>query len=211
MPNKNIGLIFGVPADINNKYFHGSGVDTSTYSVRLAKRNRASQKRTITATTATATTGTQILNTQIPNMPTQNQLTAHTAKAIVITCMDFRLIDDAVLFFNSIGLNNNYDGFILAGASLGYNQTVYSAWSETLDKHIELAEQLHDITEVIVLDHMQCGAYKLFYNLSPIPRATEIELHKNNFIQFTQTINQKYPHLTVSTYLMDLDGTIVAL
>jgi hypothetical protein len=68
MPNNNIGLIFGVPADINNKYVHGSGVDTSTYSVRLAKRNRASQKRSIT------TTGTQILNTQIPNMLTQNQL-----------------------------------------------------------------------------------------------------------------------------------------
>jgi len=205
MPNNNIGLIFGVPADINNKYVHGSGVDTSTYSVRLAKRNRASQKRSIT------TTGTQILNTQIPNMLTQNQLIAHKAKAIVITCMDFRLIDDAVLFFNSIGLNNNYDNFILAGASLGYNQTVYSAWSETFDKHIELAEQLHDITDVIVLDHMQCGAYKLFYNLQSIPRANEIEKHKDNFIKFTQTINQKYPHLTVSTYLMDLDGTIVAL
>ena len=205
MPNNNIGLIFGVPADINNKYVHGSGVDTSTYSVRLAKRNRASQKRSIT------TTGTQILNTQIPNMLTQNQLIAHKAKALVITCMDFRLIDDAVLFFNSIGLNNNYDNFILAGASLGYNQTVYSAWSETFDKHIELAEQLHDITDVIVLDHMQCGAYKLFYNLPSIPRANEIEKHKDNFIKFTQTINQKYPHLTVSTYLMDLDGTIVAL
>jgi hypothetical protein len=209
MPNKNIGLIFGVPADINNKYVHGSGVDTSTYSVRLAKRNRASQKRAIITTTTT--TDTQILNTQIPNMLTQNQLTAHTAKAIVLTCMDFRLIDDAVLFFNTIGLNNNYDNFILAGASLGYNQTVYLAWSETFDKHIELSEQLHDITDVIVVDHMQCGAYKLFNNLASIPRETEIEMHKSNFTQFKQTINAKYPHLNVSTYLMDLDGTIVPL
>jgi len=208
MPTKNIGLIFGVPADINNKYVHGSGIDTSTYSVRLAKKNRASQKRSIT--TSTTTTTTTILNTQIPNMLTQNQLTAHTAKAIVITCMDFRLIDDAVLFFNSLGLNNNYDNFILAGASLGYNQTVYSAWSETLDKHIELAEQLHDITQVIVLDHIQCGAYKIFYNLPSITRADEIALHRQNFIIFKQTINQKYPHLNVSSYIMDLDGSIIA-
>jgi hypothetical protein len=206
MPTKNIGLIFGVPADINNKYVHGSGIDTSTYSVRLAKKNRASQKRSITTSTTTTTTP----NTQIPNMLTQNQLTAHTAKAIVITCMDFRLIDDAVLFFNSLGLNNNYDTFILAGASLGYNQTVYSAWSETLDKHIELAEQLHDITDVIVLDHIQCGAYKIFYNLPSITRADEIALHRQNFIIFKQTINQKYPHLNVSSYIMDLDGSIIA-
>ena len=208
MPSKHIGLIFGVPADINNKYIHGSGIDTSTYSVRLAKRNRASQKRAITTTTTT-TPNTQILNTQIPNMPTQNQLTVHTAKAIVLTCMDFRLIDDAVLFFNSLGLNNNYDEFILAGASLGYNQTVYSAWGETFDKHIELAELLHDITDIIVLDHIQCGAYKIFYNLPSIARVDEIALHNQNFIIFKQTINQKYPHLNVSSYLMDLDGSII--
>ena len=205
--NQLIGLILGVPADIHHKYITGSGVGSTNYSVMRAKNNRASQKRAVTTTTINV----PILNTQIPSMATQNQLTVHKAKAIVITCMDFRLIDDAVLFFNSIGLNNNYDEFVLAGASLGYNQTVYSAWAETFDKHIELAEQLHDITDVIVLDHMQCGAYKIFYNLPSIPRADEIVLHNENFIKFKQTINQKYPHLTVSTYLMDLDGSIVIL
>ena len=57
---------------------------------------------------------------------TQDQL---TAKALVITCMDFRLIDDAVNYLDAQGYNNNYDEFILAGASLGYNQTTYSAWA----------------------------------------------------------------------------------
>ena len=204
--NQRIGLILGVPSDIRNRFIQGSGIGSTNYSVMRAKNNRASQKRDVTTTTTTNTT-----NTQIPGMATQNQLTVHKAKAIVITCMDFRLIDDAVLFFNSIGLNNNYDEFVLSGASLGYNQTVYSAWAETFDKHIELAEQLHDITDVIVLDHMQCGAYKIFYNLPSIPRADEIALHNENFIKFKQTINQKYPHLTVSTYLMDLDGSIIIL
>jgi|688.fasta_scaffold253443_2 hypothetical protein len=198
--NQRLGLILGVPADIRNKFIPGSGVGSYNYSVTRAKINRASQKRT-----------TQILNTQIPGMATQNQLTAHKAKAIVITCIDFRLRDDAVLFLNSINLNNNYDEFILAGASLGYNQTLFSAWTETLDKHIELAEQLHEITDVIVIDHMNCGAYKIFYNLASIDRATEITMHKANFITFTQTINGKYPNLKVSTYLMDLDGTLVVL
>ena len=95
---------------------------------------------------------------------TQNQLIAHDAKAIVITCMDFRLIDDAVRYLDKEGYNNNYDEFILAGSSLGYNQKTYNAWTETLDKHIELAQQLHHIKEVIVIDHMNCGAYKIFYN-----------------------------------------------
>ena len=201
--NQRIGLIVGVPADIRNKFIAGSGVGSCNKSVRRAKIMRASHKRTCTTS--------PILNTQIQCMATQNQLTAETAIAIVITCIDFRLIDDAVLFFNSIGLNNNYDEFILAGASLGYNQTLYSAWTETLDKHIELSKQLHNISEVIVLDHMKCGAYKLFYNLESIDRAKEIAMHKDNFIVFTQTINRKYPTLKVSTYLMDLDGKLVAL
>ena len=137
-----------------------------------------------------------------------NQLTAHKAKALVITCMDFRLIDDAVYYLNKIGYTNNYDEFILAGASLGYNQTVYSAWTETLDNHIGLAKKLHDIKEIIVIDHMSCGAYKIFYNKESITENDEIELHKQNFKIFKQTINKKYPELKVTTLLMKLDGSV---
>lgn len=87
--------------------------------------------------------------------------------------------------------------FILAGASLGYNQNVYSAWTKTLDNHIELAKKLHDIKEIIVIDHMSCGAYKIFYNKKSITETEEIELHK-----------KKYPELKVTTLLMKLDGSV---
>ncbi len=143
------------------------------------------------------------------NFETQDQMTAHHAKAIVITCMDFRLIDDAVKYLDTIGYNNNYDEFILAGASLGYNQTKYTAWTETLDKHIELAESLHEIKEVIVIDHMSCGAYKIFYEKDSIPRDEEIKLHKENFEKFKKSIKNKYPQFEVKTLLMDLNGTII--
>ncbi len=140
---------------------------------------------------------------------TQDQLTAHNAKAIVITCMDFRLIDDAVRYLDNNGYNNNYDEFILAGASLGYNQKTFTAWAETLDKHIELAEQLHHIKEVIVIDHMNCGAYKIFYNKKSLSEAEELQLHKENFTKFKETVNKKYPHLKVKTLLMKLDGSVM--
>ena len=147
----------------------------------------------------------------VKKVETQDQMTAHKAKAIVITCMDFRLIDDAVRYLDNIGYNNNYDEFILAGASLGYNQKKYTAWTETLDTHIELAENLHEIKEVIVIDHMYCGAYKIFYNKKSISRNEEIELHKQNLLAFEKSINKKYPKLKVKTLLMDLDGTMVKI
>ncbi len=141
----------------------------------------------------------------------QNQLVAHDARALVITCMDFRLIDDAVYFLNSIGYNNNYDQIILAGASLGYNQNIYECWGKTVDDHIGLAKQLHNIQEIIVIDHMQCGAYKLLNNLTEITREDEIRLHRDNFCIFRQKIGEKYPNLAVSTYLMDINGQILPL
>jgi hypothetical protein len=50
---------------------------------------------------------------------TRDQLFVHDASAIILTCMDFRDIDDLVYMANNLGLNNNYDHFILAGASFG--------------------------------------------------------------------------------------------
>lgn len=139
---------------------------------------------------------------------TQNQLTAHRAKALVLTCMDFRLIDDAVAYLNSQGYNNNYDQFILAGASLGYNQTTYDTWTEAFENHIDLAEQLHDIEEIIVIDHMKCGAYKLLYNNNNFSDDEERQLHYTNLHTFKETINLKYPHLKVTTLFMYLNGSV---
>ena len=56
---------------------------------------------------------------------TQNPLVSHNAQKFLICCMDFRLCDDIVKFMNEKGWNNNYDQFVLAGASLGFTQTRY--------------------------------------------------------------------------------------
>lgn len=61
-------------------------------------------------------------------MQTQDQLTAHQAKCFLVTCMDFRLIDDVTHFMDRMGYNNNYDQFILAGASLGFVQDKFPHW-----------------------------------------------------------------------------------
>ena len=53
---------------------------------------------------------------------TQDQSTSHSAKAIVLHCMDFRLVDDIVTDMNKLGLNNNYDDIVLAGTTLLLNK-----------------------------------------------------------------------------------------
>ena len=39
-----------------------------------------------------------------------------TVTALTITCIDYRLVDDAVKFFNGLKLVNDYDQVSLAGA-----------------------------------------------------------------------------------------------
>ena len=74
---------------------------------------------------------------------TQDQTTAHSANCFAVTCMDFRLVDDSVYFMNSLGLNNNYDQFMLAGSSLGFTQDKYPEWGKTLLEHMFIGESLH--------------------------------------------------------------------
>ena len=136
-------------------------------------------------------------------------------KALVITCMDFRLIDDAVYFFNNLNYRNEYDEFILAGASLGYNQTTYPAWRETLEQHIELSQELHNISEIIIVDHMDCGAYKKIYQ-SEYPELSEQQeliLHKENAAKFRKSIlaKPKFENLKITTFLMYLDGRVITI
>ena len=47
---------------------------------------------------------------------------AHAAgdvDSVVLSCMDYRLMDDVGVYMNGRGLKDNYDHLILAGASLG--------------------------------------------------------------------------------------------
>ena len=139
---------------------------------------------------------------------TRNRLSETKAKALVLSCSDFRF-DFRFVNFSKGEYMDNYDKFSLAGASLGYNQNTFPEWRETCNKHIELAKQLHDIDEVIVLDHMDCGAYRILYDNPTLSRQEEYELHKKNLNKFKAMINEKFPLLKVTTLLMDVDESVM--
>jgi carbonic anhydrase len=133
-----------------------------------------------------------------------------TAQALVLSCIDYRFVTDTVKLFNRTGLQDDYNKFSLAGASLGYNQTAFPEWRETFDKHIELAKELHDINEIVVMDHMDCGAYRILYDNKNMSREEEYELHRKNLNDFKRAMKQAHPSLKVTTKLMDVDGSVMA-
>src|SRR5579872_7445715 len=84
---------------------------------------------------------------------------SHIADALLLTCIDYRFITPIAKYMKNI----TYDRFSLAGGSLGVNQTKYPEWGESFWETVDLSLKLHDIKKVIINDHMDCGAYKMFY------------------------------------------------
>ena len=132
------------------------------------------------------------------------QSNMHEAKAIALTCIDFRLVDDTVVQLNKLGYLNKYDEFILAGASLGYNTSVDNGWSGVFEEHINIAKDLHDIHEIIIIDHLSCGMYKNVYG--ELTSEQELDKHIENLKLAKETLSVKYPDFTISTYIIDIEG-----
>ena len=101
-------------------------------------------------------------------------------KAIVLTCIDFRLIDDIVNHMNKLGYLNNYDKFILADASLGFNSSNDDSCKKLFEEHINLAKDLHNIEEIIIINHLRCGMYENVYCELSINK--EFTKHKENLL-----------------------------
>jgi carbonic anhydrase len=123
--------------------------------------------------------------------------------------MDYRLIDETERYMSMRGLDEKYDHIILAGGSLGALTDKYPAWGKTFWGHLDVAIQLHHIRKVIVMDHSDCGAYKVILKEDYYKdRLKETAIHSEKLHELHRQIKAKYPKLEVELLLMDLDGKV---
>jgi carbonic anhydrase len=131
------------------------------------------------------------------------------AEALVLTCMDYRLVDDAVKFLDAKHLTNEYDQVSLAGAALAAVSNKFPSSNAAFWDHVAIAKTLHHIKQVIVLDHRDCGAYKVaFGDKFAAERAAETAQHKAVMAEFRKRLAKKHPDLDAAFYLMALDGSV---
>jgi len=96
----------------------------------------------------------------------------------------------------------------LAGASLAAVSPVFPSSNAALWDHVEIAKKLHAIKKVVVLDHRDCGAYKVAFGTKFAgERMAETAQHKQVMTEFKLALTQKHPDLGAEFYLMALDGT----
>lgn len=134
---------------------------------------------------------------------------AGATDALLLSCMDFRLMDDVERYMSGRKLRDKYDHIVLAGASLGAITDKYPAWSKTFWEHLDIAIKLHNIHTVIVMDHRDCGAYKVILgpDHAKDPK-TEKDTHAMQLKKLKAQITEKYPKLKVEMLLMALDGRV---
>lgn len=145
-------------------------------------------------------------------LPAARSHAAGQTEALLLSCMDFRLVDHTARYMASRGLKDKYDHVILAGAALGALTDKFPAWNQTFWDHLSVALELHKIHQVIVLDHRDCGAYKVILgeDFAPDP-APETTMHATQLKRLGRMIREKYPALEVELLLMALDGKVEAI
>jgi carbonic anhydrase len=145
-------------------------------------------------------------------MPASRALAGGHCEALLLTCMDYRLTHEITTYMDKRGLTHKYDHVVLAGASLGALNDRFPHWAESFMTHIELAIQLHQVHRVIVIDHRDCGAYKMLLGEAAVKDAeAELKSHVKQLYALRSTILAKHPHMEVEIGLMSLDGTVMQI
>ncbi|MBA4070845.1 MAG: hypothetical protein C0497_03275 [Gemmatimonas sp.] len=133
--------------------------------------------------------------------------TASSTDALLLSCMDYRLMDDIERYMSGRGLRDKYDHVVLAGASLGAITDKYPAWNQTFWEHLDIAIKLHAIRTVILMDHRDCGAYKVILGAQHAENpVVERDTHATQLKKLKGMIGKRHPTLEVELLLMSLDG-----
>ena len=136
---------------------------------------------------------------------------------LCVTCIDYRFVQKDVTWLNTeLGLDfDNYDIVALAGAALAGIKTNVPQSPTAFWDQIKIAIDLHHIKKVVMLDHMDCGAYRVAYGVPPIdpvlPPALELARHRMVMPQVAKLLQAAPYKLAVSCYVMPLEGPPIAI
>jgi hypothetical protein len=130
-------------------------------------------------------------------------------EAMLLSCIDPRIVDPVHTYMNARGLDGQYSQFTIAGAAIAVEADAFAAWRQAFWDNLETSIELHKIKKVIAIDHRDCGAARIAYGLQSVANASaETDTHKRVLASFRQQVQRRQPGVTVETGLMALDGSI---
>lgn len=118
---------------------------------------------------------------------------ANKPELLLLTCMDFRYPRRIVDTLDANGLRGKYDHLILAGASLGVLHK--KKWRTTFLNQLQFAIDHHQVNQVLILDHRDCGAYREFVGITADDSDKEKKAHAKVCRKVMRFIVRKFPQL----------------
>ncbi|MGB5135536.1 MAG: carbonic anhydrase [Prochlorococcaceae cyanobacterium] len=133
------------------------------------------------------------------------------ARALVLSCIDFRFVEQLHAFLARQQLSGAVDWVALAGASLALTGFPHRADARAFWDQLQLSSSLHHIREVILLDHQDCGAYAAIHPEPFADPEAEQAFHARTLRRAREQILSRDPQLTVRLYYALLDGAVVPI
>lgn len=129
--------------------------------------------------------------------------------ALLLNCIDYRLTAATTRYMATRGMAGKYDQIVLAGAALGAKNDKFPAWGTTFWDHVQVAKELHHIHQIIIIDHRDCGAYKVILGEDLAhDHKKEFDVHAREMRSLRADIAKRHPDLAVQLFLMGLDGKV---
>lgn len=122
-----------------------------------------------------------------------------TQRILAVTCLDFRGHTAIQKFLEDAGYVDRYDLVSMAGADLCLaHDGCPSAWMDTLLDNVDIGVALHDIKEVWVFGHQDCGACKKFGLIgNTIHETVEREVHRSIAEKSREVLKARFPDVVV--------------
>jgi hypothetical protein len=146
----------------------------------------------------------------------------HQATSLVLSCLDYRFIGPTIDFLYQQSSAFDFDYFVLAGASLGFNESslpeptveipevTSRSWHIAFEDHIRLARKLHNIHRIIIIDHDQCGYYHAIYGDEVSTPEQEAHKHEYNIHKMIETLksNPEFSDLSYTGLLIEVEDPL---
>lgn len=128
----------------------------------------------------------------------------HTARALVFHCMDFRFVSGIQKFLAERGLKDIFDLVAFAGSAKNLASPDEPSDRAFALRQMDIARRLHGISEVLLFNHLDCGAYG--GSSAFASAAEEHDRHVADLGKAREIIRQRFPDLTVHLLIAFLDG-----
>lgn len=122
-------------------------------------------------------------------------------EALVLTCIDFRFQDKLKDALQKLKIKK-YDLLALAGGAKNLASPTRIVYQKTVLDNIKLAVDLHKIKTMILINHIDCGAYggsKSHKNLRE-----EIVFHKSELKKAEELVKKTFTNFKVKIKLLTL-------